>query len=654
MFDAVFFLLFLEKFLPLEEKKILLSKIHSPQNLKNLSQSEIQQLAQEIRKEIINVVGKNGGHLASNLGVVELTLALHRVFESPKDAIIWDVSHQCYTHKLLTDRYKDFQTLRQKDGISGFTNTQESVHDFFINGHSSTSISSALGLLTARELNNDSGKVIAVIGDGALTGGMAYEALSHAGQLCKNLVVVLNDNQMSIDHNTGAVSRYLSRLTMTGGYQTFRYKVDKLIDKIPYIGRPFEKLVFRLKRALKGLFLTNNLFVDLGFEYVGPLDGHNEALLEKVLKKVSHLHRPVVVHVITKKGRGYSPAENNPELFHGIGPFQISDGTVETFDTTSFTEAFSQIICQKAQENKDIVAITAAMAKGTGLTSFSIKYPDRFFDVGIAEEHAVTFAGGLAKGGKIPVTCIYSTFIQRSVDQMIHDIALQKAHAIFMLDRAGAVPADGVTHQGIFDISLFRPIPDLEILSPVSQNDLKLCFDWAVDKGTCVVIRYPKLSCPTEFPQFSSPVELGRGIFMPCTEFVIENVTEKQLENHKNKVLVVLTGGMYPETQKAVRSVLLEDGYADMYILRFIKPFDETYFVELAKKYHGVVFVEDGVKIGGICEYLKSVLAENGILNTKLLGFDDKFFSHGTRDEILEAAGLSVNHIKRAIKQCAK
>lgn len=634
--------------------KILLSKIHSPQNLKNLSQSEIIQLAQEIRKEIINVVGKNGGHLASNLGVVELTLALHRVFESPKDAIIWDVSHQCYTHKLLTDRYKDFQTLRQKDGISGFTNTQESVHDFFINGHSSTSISSALGLLTARELNNNSGKVIAVIGDGALTGGMAYEALSHAGQLCKNLIVVLNDNQMSIDHNTGAVSRYLSRLTMTGGYQTFRYKVDKLIDKIPYIGRPFEKFIFRFKRALKGLFLTNNLFVDLGFEYVGPLDGHNEALLEKVLKKVSHLHRPVVVHVITKKGRGYSPAENNPELFHGIGPFQISDGTVETFDTTSFTEAFSQIICQKAQENKDIVAITAAMAKGTGLTSFSIKYPERFFDVGIAEEHAVTFAGGLAKGGKIPVTCIYSTFMQRSVDQMIHDIALQKAHAVFMLDRAGAVPADGVTHQGIFDISLFRPIPDLEILSPVSQNDLKLCFDWAVDKGTCVVIRYPKLSCPTEFPQFSSPVELGRGIFMPCTEFVIENVTEKQLEAHKNKVLVVLTGGMYPEAQKAVRSVLLEDGYADMYILRFIKPFDESYFIELAKKYYGVVFVEDGVKIGGICEYLKSILAENGILNTKLLGFDDKFFSHGTRDEILEAAGLSVNHIKRAIKQCAK
>lgn len=611
-------------------------------------------LAGEIRKEIIEVVGKNGGHLASNLGVVELTLALHRSFESPKDAIIWDVSHQCYTHKLLTDRYKEFSTLRKKNGISGFTNTAESVHDFFINGHSSTSISSALGLLTARELNDNRGKVIAVIGDGALTGGMAYEALSCAGQLSKNLIVILNDNQMSIDHNTGAVSRYLSRLTMTGGYQSFRYKVDKLIDKIPYLGRPFEKFVFRFKRALKGLFLTNNLFVDLGFEYVGPLDGHNEAILEKVLKRVKKLHRPVVVHVITKKGKGYSPAENNPELFHGVGPFQISDGTVETFDTTSFTEAFGKAICELAEKNEDIVAITAAMAKGTGLTSFSYKFPARFFDVGIAEEHAVTFAGGLAKGGKIPVVCVYSTFMQRAVDQIIHDIALQKAHAVFMLDRAGAVPGDGVTHQGIFDIALFRPVPDIQILSPVSENDLKLCFEWAVKKGASVVIRYPKLSCPTELPQFSAPIELGRGIFVPCGEFVIEDITEKQLENHKNKTLVVLTGGIYPEVQKAVRSVLLEDGYADLYILRFIKPFDESYFLELAKKYRGVVFVEDGVKIGGICECLQAILAENGMKNTKLLGFDDKFFAHGTREEILEAAELSVNHIKKAIKLCGK
>lgn len=634
--------------------KILLSKIHSPEDVKKLSQKELKQLAEEIRKTIIEVVGKNGGHLASNLGVVELTIALHRVFNSPKDAIIWDVSHQCYTHKLLTGRYKEFSTLRQKDGISGFTNKNESPHDFFINGHSSTSISSALGLLTARELNGDDGKVIAVIGDGALTGGMAFEGLSHAGQLCKNLIVILNDNQMSIDHNTGSVSRYLSRLTMAAGYQTLRHRIDKVIDKIPYLGRFLEKLIFRIKRAVKGLLLTNNLFVDLGFEYVGPLDGHNEAALERVLKRVSKLHRPVVIHVVTKKGRGYSPAENNPELFHGIGPFQISDGTFEKFDTTSFTEAFSNIICEYAEKNKDVVAITAAMAKGTGLSSFSHKYPERFFDVGIAEQHAVTFAGGLAKGGKVPVVCIYSTFIQRAVDQIIHDITLQKAHSVFMLDRSGAVPSDGVTHQGIYDIALFRPVPEIEILSASSAQDLRLCFEWACEKGTSVVIRYPKLSCPTEMPQFSTPVEFGRGIFIPCTEFVIGDITEDELMRAKKKILVVATGGIFSEVKKAIRSILLENGYADLYLLRFIKPLDETYFINLAKKYDGVVFVEDGVIIGGIGEYLSGLLAQNNFTNTKVLGFEDKYYSHGTRDEVLEMAGLSVNHIKKAIKECSK
>ena len=634
--------------------KILLSKIHSPEDVKKLSQKELSQLAKEIRKTIIEVVGKNGGHLASNLGVVELTIALHRVFDSPKDAIIWDVSHQCYTHKLLTGRYKDFSTLRQNGGISGFTNTTESPHDFFINGHSSTSISSALGLLTARELSGDDGKVIAVIGDGALTGGMAYEALEHAGQLSKNLIVILNDNQMSIDHNTGSVSRYLSRLTMSAKYQSVRFKVDKAIDRIPYLARPLEKFIFRFKRSLKGLLLTNNLFVDLGFEYVGPLDGHNEASLENVLRRVRKLHRPVVVHVVTKKGKGYSPAENNPELFHGIGPFQTSDGTVEKFDTLSFTEAFSNIICQAGEKNKDLVAITAAMAKGTGLSAFSHKFPSRFFDVGIAEEHAVTFAGGLAKGGKIPVVCIYSTFIQRAVDQIFHDITLQKAHSIFILDRAGAVPNDGVTHQGIFDIALFRPIPEIEILTASSAKDLALCFDWAVEKGTCVVIRYPKLSCPTEIPEFESPVELGRGIFIPCTEFVIENISEESLNNHKNKILVVATGGMYSEAQKAVRAVLLENGYADLYLLRFIKPFDESYFLDLAKNYYGIVFVEDGVITGGIGQYLAGLLAENGFTNTKVLGFDDKYYSHGTRDDVLKAADLDSFHIIKAIKECSK
>ena len=483
---------------------------------------------------------------------------------------------------------------------------------------------------------------------------MAFEALSHAGQLNKNLIVILNDNQMSIDHNTGSVSRYLSRLTMTARYQTFRYRVDKAIDKIPYLGRPLEKFIFRFKRSLKGLLLTNNLFVDLGFEYVGPLDGHSESTLENVFKKVSRLHRPVVVHVVTKKGKGYSPAEDHPEVFHGVGPFQISDGTVERFDTLSFTEAFSNIICDYAKKNNDIVAITAAMAKGTGLSHFSHVYPERFFDVGIAEEHAVTFAGGLARGGKVPVVCIYSTFMQRAVDQLIHDITLQKAHAVFMIDRAGAVPGDGATHQGIYDIALFRAVPELELMTAVSAEDLRLCFEWAVEKGTAVMIRYPKLSCPTELPQFAQPVEFGRGIFVPCSEFVIENISEAELEARKNKILVVCTGGIYPEVQKAIRAVLLEDGYADLYILRFIKPFDENYFINLAKNYYGIVFVEDGIIDGGAGEYLNQLVLKNGMSNTTVMGFEDRFYSHGSREDVLNEARLSVNDIKDAIKKCAK
>lgn len=632
---------------------ILLSDINSPQDLLNLTQKEIKVLAKDIRKTIINVVGNNGGHLASNLGVVELTIALHRVFNSPEDALIFDVSHQCYTHKLLTGRYKEFSSLRKKNGISGFTKPSESPHDYFFNGHSSTSISSALGLLIARDLDKKDGKVIAVIGDGALTGGMAFEALSHAGQLSKNLIVVLNDNQMSIDHNTGSVSRYLSRLTTTSRYQSIRYKIDKAIDKIPYLGSHLEKFIFRFKRAVKGLFLTNNLFVDLGFEYVGPLDGHNEAALENVFKRVRKLPRPVVVHVVTKKGKGYSPAEDKPELFHGVGPFLISDGTVEKYDSLSFTEAFSNIIVEEAEKNKDIVAITAAMSKGTGLSSFSHKFPNRFFDVGIAEEHAVTFAGGLSKGGKIPVVCIYSTFIQRAVDQMIHDIALQNLHAIFILDRAGAVSDDGPTHQGVFDIALFKTIPSLVLMSPVSSNDLKLCFKWALENKSSVVIRYPKASCPTELPVFSEPVVPGRGLFIPCSDFVIENITEEQLKKQKNKILLVITGSLYSQAQQAIRSVLLKNGYADLYILRFIKPLDEEYLLEIAKNYTGFVLAEDGMSEGGICENIENILLKNKHKNIKKCGFADRFYPQGKREEVLQDAGLSAADLEKEIIECA-
>ena len=609
-----------------------LADIRSPEDIKNLSSKEIVSLAKEIRETIISVVEKNGGHLASNLGVVELTLALHKTFSSPKDAIIWDVSHQCYAHKLLTGRYNQFDTLRTGGGLSGFTNVNESEHDYFINGHASTSISSALGLLAARELKGDSGKVIAVIGDGALTGGMAYEALSHAGQLCKNLIVILNDNQMSIDRNTGSVSRYLSRLTMTSRYQTFRSKVDKLINKIPYFNRHIEKFIFRFKRSIKGFLLTNNLFVDLGFEYVGPLDGHNISVMEREFKKVSKLHRPVVVHVVTKKGKGYEPAESKPENYHGVSPKSDKKSSLP-----SFTEAFGNAIVELGKKNEKITAITAAMTSGTGLSAFAKEFPDRFFDVGICEEHAVTFAAGLSKGGLIPFVCIYSTFLQRAIDQIIHDISLQKLHCVFCIDRSGPVPNDGATHQGIFDISLLRPVPYLQILSPSTEKDLKLCLEYASNQTDAVAIRWPKNHTAPEMEEFSVAWEKGKGILVKASE--------------NKDVLLVTTGGMFDDVKRAC-DLSKENGRpCDIFVLRFIKPLDEDAFIDLCQKYKKIVFVEDGVKTGGISEYLLTLLLKNGILNADILAFEEKYYSHGTREDVLTEANLNVtsilNHINK-------
>ena len=629
---------------------MLLSSIHSPDDIKKYSQKQLKELASEIRRTIIEVVGKNGGHLASNLGVVELTIALHRVFESPKDAIIWDVSHQCYAHKLLTGRYSQFSTLRTAEGLSGFTKKEESPHDYFDNGHSSTSISSALGLLVARDIQKQDGKVIAVIGDGALTGGMAFEALSNAGQLGKNLIVIVNDNQMSIDHNTGAISSYLSRITMTSPYQSFRHNVDRFIQKIPGINKILTKFVFRFKRGLKGLLLSNNLFTDFGFEYVGPLDGHNEKDLETIFYRVKNMKRPVVVHVITKKGKGYSPAEDHPERFHGVGPFAISDGTVEKFDSLSFTESFSNALMDLALKRNDIVAVTAAMSKGTGLDTFARHYPERFFDVGIAEEHAVTFAGGLSRGGLLPVVCIYSTFMQRAVDQLIHDIALQNLRAVIVLDRAGAVPNDGETHQGLFDISLFRPVPNIKIMSPATAKDLSICLNYAANTDKAVVIRFPKMSCPTEIPAFGKNIEEGRGVFVSAMDFEPSFAVQFEdfAQDSVKKILFVATGGMYSEVLTASRSLSFDNILCDIYSLRFIKPFDEKYFLELAKNYDGIVFVEDGMKTGGISEELARLCAENGIEKITVKAFPEEFYHQGTRNQVLEQAGLAPENLRKA------
>lgn len=584
-------------------------------------------------------------------------MALHRVFSSPEDAIVWDVSHQCYAHKILTGRFKEFSSLRKKNGISGFTKAKESPHDFFDNGHSSTSISQGLGLLAARKLQGIKGKVVAVIGDGALTGGLAFEGLCNAGGLSEDLIIILNDNQMSIDRNDGTVSRYLSRLTMSSHYQAVRRAVDFLVEHFPF-SRIFRKFIFRFKRGLKGLFLQNNLFSDLDFEYVGPLDGHDEKSLEKVLRRVKNMRNPVVVHIVTKKGKGYSLAEDHPERFHGIGPFCISDGTVEKFDALSFTESFSSSLVRLAEKNDRIVAITASMAKGTGLDSFSRRFPERFFDVGIAEEHAVTFAGGLSKGGMTPVVCIYSTFMQRAVDQLIHDIALQDAHAVIVMDRAGAVPGDGETHQGIFDISLFRSVPGATILSPASASDLHKILEYSVagknGKGL-FIIRYPKLSCPSERPEFSSEIVEGRGILLkaedlfPSLEASLEDsVSGSSPSASSDRILFVTTGGMYSEVVVASRALLMENLVCDIYDLRFIKPVDREYFLETVKPYKGIVFCEDGIVSGGISEYLALLCGENGIRNSRIKAFSEKFYCQGSRSDVLDEADMNVSGLKEA------
>lgn len=541
------------------------------------------------------------------------------------------------------------------NGLSGFTKHEESPHDFFDNGHSSTSISSALGLLVARELRGEKGKVVAVIGDGALTGGMALEGLSNAGQIAKNLIVIVNDNQMSIDHNTGAISSYLSQITMTNSYQSFRHNVDRIIQKIPVLNRFLTKLVFRFKRGLKGLLLSNNLFTDLGFEYVGPLDGHNVKELETNLKRVKKMHRPVVVHVMTKKGKGYSPAEDHPEQFHGIGPFAISDGTVEKFDTLSFTESFSNSLMKLSEMRSDIVAITAAMAKGTGLDTFSRHYPERFFDVGIAEEHAVTFAGGLSRGGMLPVVCIYSTFMQRAVDQLIHDIALQKLKSIIVLDRAGAVPNDGETHQGIFDITLFRPVPNVKILTPATAVDLDMLLNYAAENDETCIIRYPKMSCPTELSAFSSSVEEGKGVLVKAEDYEPAFAVQfEDGEKPEGKVLFVTTGGMYSEVMTACRALSFDNVLADIYSLRFINPFDKEYFISLAKNYDGIVFVEDGIQNGGISEWLAGLCGSKGIDKWEIKAFPSKFISQGNRNQVLAQAGLTAEDLHAAALKVIK
>ena len=611
----------------------LLSQLGSPDRLKDMSTPELMALAEEIRQCIINTVSRNGGHLASNLGVVELTLAMHRVFRSPGDKFIWDVGHQCYTHKLLTGRAGEFASLRKKDGISGFPKRDESPHDHFNTGHASTSISAGLGMLAGERLQEKNGKVLCVIGDGAFTGGQALEALNYGGHLQKDLVVILNDNEMSISPNVGALSSYLSRLSSTGRYRQIRNIIDKTILFVPFCGKTLLRWVYKLKRGVKGAVYRENLFTDMGYKYIGPIDGHNIQKLTEVFENVKSIHdQPVVIHVLTTKGKGYSHAEGDPASYHGVKPFTVETGKVDPElaahpDRLTMTQAFSKAIMKQAETDGKICAVTAAMASGTGLLPFREAYPDRFFDVGIAEQHAVTFAAGLAASGMKPVVAIYSTFMQRSVDQVIHDVALPGLPVVICMDRSGLVGDDGETHQGIFDIPLFKNVPGLAFLSPVSKGEMELQLEWALKQDHPVLLRYAKDWCILDDMIPSEPVLPGRGVTIRTGE--------------KGSVLFLSLGGLLQEVMKAAGELGRKGLLADIHYLRFIRPLDKEFLINLISGYDIVIFVEEGICSGGLGEELSALLRDNGVETLFYhYGIPSEYLAQASRSELIARCGL--------------
>ncbi len=616
----------------------VLERISGPEDLRGLSYRELDELASDMRAIIIETVGKNGGHLASNLGAVELSIALHRVFRSPEDAIVWDVGHQCYSHKLLTGRIASFSGLRRKGGISGFPRRSESPHDAFDTGHASTSISAALGILEGKRRLGLPGKAVAVIGDGAMTGGMAQEALSHTGHLGRGLIVVLNDNKMSISANVGAFSRYLSRLTATTIYQRFRMKVDGTLLSMGRFGRALSRAVKRFKRVAKATFFKNNFFSELGFEYVGPLDGHDVRGLERVLREVRRIDRPTVVHVITRKGKGHRLAEGNPAAYHGVSPVIVRDGKLEGRKPYAYTEAFSDAVMAAAERDARVVAITAAMAMGTGLSAFQERWPSRFYDVGIAEQHAVTFAAGMAASGMRPVVAIYSTFAQRAYDQLLHDVCLQRLPVTLCMDRAGPVGDDGETHQGVYDISFLRSMPNIAILAPASARELALALDWALASGGPAAIRYPKCDVMAELPAFSLPLEAGRGVF---------------LRSGLGPILVVSMGGLVAQAEAALDEIAVEGITPDHYALRFLKPLDSEHLLGIMARYAAVLVVEEGVSEGGVGEAIKALASGRIRTRIDVAAIDAAAGPQMTRSELLEEAGLSGARIAERLRRLA-
>ena len=603
----------------------MLEKINSPEDVKKLTLSQKEKLAEEIRKYIIEIVSENGGHLASNLGVVELTIALHSIFDVPKDKIVWDVGHQSYVHKIITGRREQLKSIRKLNGIAGFPKTNESECDCFNTGHSSTSISAALGMARARDLQGKNNSVIAVIGDGALTGGMALEALNDAGYSKSKITVILNDNEMSISPNVGGLNNFLGKLRSKKLYTRTNKLIKKQISTIPIIGKATVKVIQRIKRSIKQLVIHKMFFEDIGFTYLGPVDGHNIEKLESILTLSKQIDGPVLIHVLTKKGKGYKYAEENPDKFHAIAPFNIETGELKKPKGKDYSKAFGDKLIELASKDERIVAVTASMKNGTGLKEFALKFPKRIFDVGIAEQHAITMAAGMAKEGLIPVVPIYSSFYQRAYDQVIHEVALQNLPVIMCVDRAGCVGADGETHQGLLDMAFFRLVPNLVIMAPKSFKELEKMLKFAVNLNKPVVIRYPRggVQVPADF-EGNNNIELGKAEVLKKGE----------------TTTIIAIGKMGARAVKMAQEIEKENANESVEIInaRFLKPLDKTTIQNSIKKTKNVITIEDGTEINGLGTAVKELIAENGLQNVKIKSFayPDKFVQHGKVEELEE------------------
>ena len=613
-----------------------LEKINKVNDIKKLNIKQKELLSKEIRNYLLEIVSQNGGHLASNLGIVELTIAIESVFDVTKDNIIWDVGHQCYVHKILTGRKEGLKNFRQYNGLSGFPKTTESYTDSFNTGHSSTSISAAMGIATARDLKKGNNNVIAIIGDGALTGGMALEALNHVGSTKTKLIVILNDNEMSISKNTGGMNSLLTKLRVKKNYTNSNKFGKRIISSIPFLGKSLTRTIGKIKNSIKQLIIPGMFFEDIGFRYLGPVDGHNIADLEDLLEKAKKLEGPTLIHVLTKKGKGYKYAEEKPEIFHGVGKFDIDTGELIAKKDKDYSSVFGDKLVKIAKKDKKVVAITAAMRDGTGLKKFSEKYPDRFFDVGIAEQHALTFAAGLSKAGMKPFISLYSSFYQRGYDQIIHDICLQDLHVVMCVDRAGVVGNDGPTHQGMLDLAFFKIVPNIVIMAPRNYAELELMMDFACETKKPIVIRYPRGS-EYEINNSLKPIKLGKA---------------EKLSSGNNITIITIGKTVY-KGLKISEKLQEENITCDLFNCRFLKPFDKKTIIKSIKKTKKVVVIEDGTIIGGLCSTVKDLLIEENItdIDIKFFAYPDIFIPHGSIDKLEKVYHQDIDSIYKETKK---